>query len=76
MQVTNLQNEADWAQLKDDGAEDEDREGNGDEPRGNDLLWDEFRSREQEEQQRVSPSKTPDIMHCAGFGSLQRCKRC
>ena len=60
--MTNLQNEGAWADLgkelnEPDAADD------GEENAEADNLWDEFKSREQEEEQRVSlPASTVDVL--------------
>ena len=57
MQEVNLQNENAWADLGKEKGDDGDGEEGGEEDK--DMLWDEFKSREQEEQQRVRPPKFP-----------------
>ena len=54
LQEVNLQNENAWADLGNEKGDEGD--GEEDDEEDKDMLWDEFKSREQEEQQRVSNS--------------------
>ena len=54
MQEVNLQNENAWADLGNTNAAD-DGDADGEAGIEDDNLWDEFKSREQEEEQRVQP---------------------
>ena len=60
--MTNLQNEGAWADLGKELNE-PDAVDDGEENAEADNLWDEFKSREQEEEQRVSlPASTLDVL--------------
>lgn len=69
LQEVNLQNENAWADLgkdKDDGGDNDDEDG---EDEGKDVLWDEFKTREQEEEQRVRLKSSPFHRTSSGLPS-------
>ncbi len=63
LQEVNLQNENAWADLGNTNAADDAEADEGEGGMEDDNLWDEFKSREQEEEQRVRPVKK--LMYCA-----------